>query len=87
MQAPILKANIPPRLIPPLPAAAPPLRVEDDFLSPLRGKRVRLVSLFGASVTGELVGIAKYEVKVRQPEAGDIVILKAGLWTVEELKS
>lgn len=57
----------------------------DDYLSPLRGERVRVVSLFGASVTGELLGIARYEIRVRQAVGGDVVILKSGIWTAEEV--
>lgn len=82
----------PPRTLqalPPSPAIAKPVaasqRNECDFLSVLRWKRVRICSLFGASVSGELVGIAKYVIKVRQPEGVEVVIPKGGIWTVEEM--
>jgi len=57
----------------------------EDYLEALRGRRVRVVSLFGASVTGELLGISRYEVKVRQAEGGDVVILKGAVWTIAEV--
>ncbi len=57
----------------------------EDYLEPLRGKRVRVVSVSGQSVTGELLGISKYEIKVRQAEGGDVVVLKGAVWTVAEV--
>ncbi len=57
----------------------------EDYLEPLRGKRVRVVSVSGQSVVGELLGISKYEIKVRQAEGGDVVVLKGAVWTVAEV--